>query len=946
MLTVRRALARPQESYGPEKPLPPRVRLTKEIADLAEHRDQDPGLRRDPFDRDAEIEAILEAIRSLAREGGRGPERPLRAWLGDLDAYERTRPRDHDGIERELTSTLLAKDFGWGEHPLRARLERFRARADADLAFCLARDLAPALRDYEARKHALGVLDHLDALLRARALLASSRPARLALRKRYRFLFVDEVQDVDPVQKDIVLLLAGSDPDDTDPARARPRPGSLYLVGDPKQAIYGFRRADLRTYVALKEALVPAHADMLELGASFRPRPAIAALVNRAFAGVFDGAPGQARYVALEPQRPAMGDFPSVIALPSPVATIWKGSITKKSVRPAIPDAIASFLRWLLDESGLEVEDPVTRERVPVAPRHVGILFKTLHGYEANGARQAEALERHGVPHAFLAPEAFFAREVVLAASALLSAIEWPDDALSVYATLRGPLLGVPDADLLAFRDIAGHLHPLADTVATGLSADLLVVRDALALLGALHRGRHGRAIEATLGAFLERCEAEVYFALTERPGEARALEQLRRIARRFDVRGASFRDLARWIGDRVEDPRLGGVEVPSDPDDPDTVSVLTVHRAKGLEFPVVVLGDPATRPLRERGAGRYVDPARSVAIRELAGFAPIELREHLDTATALERAEAMRLLYVGATRARDVLVVPTVGHLEIESSWMTPLARALVPDDPRGVTGSFARLPPFGERTMLEGGPKTMGVRPGHHAAHLEGHGVTYWDPQHLLRPTPARDPRGVTHLVDQVEGRSALEVERAWEAERTRVLETAALGSLEVRSARALARTPAGAMAGTVDVTEIDLGPAGAEGARFARLVAQLASEPGPDLEAAARARARALGATGSEREAALAAIAALRLEPTLAALLTHPDARPDVPYTLATDAGPVAWGRIAWVAPADAGLAVVGVCVGASAEVARTELSIAATALERARNQPVRAYLARLR
>src|SRR6185369_1005385 len=120
-----------------------------------------------------------------------------------------------------------------------------------------------------------------------------------------------------------------------------------------------------------------------------------------------------------------------------------------------------------------------------------------------------------------------------------------------------------------------------------------------------------------------------------------------------------------------------------------------------------------------------------------------------------------------------------------------------------------------FGDRTMLDEGASGPGVRPGHHAGHLGG--VTWWDPQHLLRPLPPRQARGLTHLVERVEGRSAQTAERAYEADRERVIADASLGSIEVLSTYRAARTPLGVTMSTIEVVELELGPAGAEGARF---------------------------------------------------------------------------------------------------------------------------------
>lgn len=958
---LRRAIARPRDYEPP----PPRQLFAREIRELVDHRDQTPALRREPFDRDAEIDRLLASIDALTalRTGEIARSDRLGELLDRLGRFraavherERTRPRDYDVLERELVGLLRPKGLDWessgrgkmlGETPretvvaardaLRAALADFEVRADADLAFCLARDLAPAVQDYEAKKRALGVLDHLDSLLRARALLAESRTARLALRERFRFLFVDEVQDVDPVQKDVILLLAGSDPDASDPRHTAPRPGALYLVGDPKQAIYGFRRADLRTYVALKEALVPAHAELLELGASHRPRPAIAALVNAAFAPVLDGSLGQAGYVALEAQRPAMDDFPSVIALPAPRALGMRGGITRTAVDGSLPDAIASFVHWLLHESGLEVEDPLTRARVPVAPHHVGLLFRVL---KDRGTAQARALERWGIPHAFVAPEAFFERETVVATSALASAIEWPDDALSVYATLRGPFVGATDADLFAYRETIGPLHPLTRPRAEGLPRPLAVVHEALGVLATLHRTRHARAIETTLAAFFERAEVEVLHLLAGDRAEARTLDPLRQLARRADARGATFRDFAHWLAERVADPSLGGVESGSDPEPTSAVSISTVHGAKGLELPVIVICDPTSRPEWQSGPSRYVDAERGVLVRKLGHFAPIELRENLALASTMDRAESLRLLYVAATRARDVLVIPTVGLGEIDDSWMAPLTRALVPADPRGVVTQWARLPELGDRSMLDEEAAGPGVRPGHHAAHLEGHGVTWWDPAHLLRPLPPRSVHGHTHLVHEVPGRGASDDDRTFGPERQRTIEDASFGSIDVRSARALARTPTAAIE-EAEIEEISIGPAGGEGARFARLARDLVAATTP-TERDAAALARAIGASPEERDAALALARRVHAHAAVTPWRAAPGAASGVPYLLATDAGPIVWGRAALVAPENDGLVVVALGLGATLEPARAELRLAVTALARARGMRARGLL----
>jgi ATP-dependent helicase/nuclease subunit A len=945
----------------------PRTVLADAIRSLIERRDAAGSGRRDPFERDAEIDALVTKLRDVAGESAK-----VATWLRELDRRETVRPRDHDALERGLIELADARASGLSSRaksPGKGMLEalgRFAARADADLAFCLGLALLPALARYEATKARLGVLDHVDTLVKARALLAERPRAREALAKRFRFLFVDEVQDVDPVQKDVILLLAspagvlapkgpdGSAPGartggtvagepiinaERDPSRVRPRPGSLYLVGDPKQAIYGFRRADIRTYLALRDQLVSAHAERLELTTSYRPRPAIAALVNRAFEPLFDGGHAQAGHVALVAHRPAMKDFPSVIALPSPRVYGDRGP-TKAAVESALPRAVARFVAWLLRESGLRVEDPELGVQVPIAPRHIALLFKAVRG---NAGPYAAALEAWRIPHAHLGADSFFERETIVAMSAVLAAIEWPDDDLSVYATLKSPFIGITDADLLAYRTRVGHLRPLG---AKGdVPKELALVSTVLALLRELHANRHQRSIEATVRAFFEATLAEVSLALDEDgDAEARALSQLVSLARASDVRGESFREFARWIARRVDDPELGNIDPVPDPESVDVVSLLSVHKAKGLEFPVVVLASPMTKPTFWKGPDRWSDPARGVMVGSVGGFRPVELEENLAAAEAYERGEATRVLYVAATRARDVLVVPTGGDTVLDG-WTSPLQRALRPE-PGMEVSRFDCFPAFGARSSLDSIGESEGVRPGHYAAALGGEGVTFWDPALLEVRAKAAAARNRTHLVEDAATDDGSAAHAAFVAAKKHAIENAAFGAREVRSARSAARQPLGAMLAE-DVRLVRLGALDADadsaiGRRLSALLARLVSEP-LDTELAKRAAmdGKQMGATEAEVKTALRTLELLRASTELGPMLKT--ARFGVPFAIASDAGPIVSGRASIVVERADGLVVIGVCVPEPDEAARVELGIAAAAVARASGRSVEAILA---
>src|SRR5262249_32679310 len=153
---------------------------------------------------------------------------------------------------------------------LRAALDDFLRRAGADLAPRLRDELWPVVEGYEALKRRAGCLDFLDLLLGARDLVRGNAAVRAELQRRFTHLFVDEFQATDPLQAEILLLLAADDPRADDWRRARPAPGKLFLVGDPKQSIYRFRRADVALYERVKRQLVAAGAAPLDLSVSFR----------------------------------------------------------------------------------------------------------------------------------------------------------------------------------------------------------------------------------------------------------------------------------------------------------------------------------------------------------------------------------------------------------------------------------------------------------------------------------------------------------------------------------------------------------------------------------------------------------------------------------------------------------------------------------------------------
>lgn len=869
---------------------------------LVERRDFAAAWQPQPFAREAEIDGLIAELADLAAWADAGDPadhfvkslREIASFVRDVTRREAHQGRDYDGLEAGLRELDRLRSWRWRgfrraaasfpkeellarRDAVKERLTAFVDASGANLAPLLHEELRAVVEAYEALKERSGCLDFLDLLVRTRDLVRDDPAVRADLQARCTHLFVDEFQDTDPLQAEILLLLAADDPGCDDWLAARPVPGKLFLVGDPKQSIYRFRRADVSLYESIKERLLAAGAALVYLTASFRAVPELHALVNAAFAPRMRGdTPSQARYVPLEPVRPAHPGQPAVVALPVP-APYGDFALVGWKIEESLPDAIAAFIDWLVKHSGWTVTEREKPDaRVPIAPRHVCVLFRRFRSFDRDMTRPyARALEARGLAHLLVGGGSFHQREEVEALRNALGAIERPDDELLVVATLRGPLFALADASLLAFRETLGSLHPFRQ-VPDDASAAVREVGDALAVLRDLHRGRNRRPIADTLGRLLAATRAHAAFAIW--PSGEQALANVARLldlARRAERRATtSFRAFVQ----QLEDDAVAGEarEAPIFEEGTEGVRIMTVHRAKGLEFPVVILADMTARETPEEPQ-RHVDPARSLCAQRLARCSPRELVDNAAIEMERERDEATRLLYVAATRARDLLVVPVVGDGRY-AGWLSALDPAIHPSAEAAAfpeSADAAGCPKFGRDSVLER-PADLRSRngetvvPGLHRPEAGEHRVVWWDPAALA--LGARETVGLRQqrllAADEggVRAEESIAAHARWRAERAATRERAAVASVRVVTpsspdAAALA-LPAAVPVRLEQVARP--GPARPHGTRFGALVhAVLAAVPfdadPATIHATAALHARVLGA--SDDEAASAAEVAAR-------------------------------------------------------------------------------------
>jgi CRISPR-associated exonuclease Cas4 len=529
------------------------------------------------------------------------------------------------------------------------------------LVASLSAELDEVLNDYAAFKRAAAVLDFDDLLERARALVRDHDAVRRALGARYRHIFVDEFQDTDPIQSEILFLIAAE-------ARAPRwqdsalRPGALFLVGDPKQAIYRFRGADVGSYEQARSAVERQWPDnIVQITANFRSRPDIVTYVNRCFETPLSGA-GQPGYVALAANIDAPAhELPCAAKITVDVPP----NSRSEHIRDAEAEAVAELCLRLIGNLHIRDDDDVM---VPLTPGGIALLAPT--GTEL--WRYERALEQRGLPIAPQAGKGLFRRQEVQDMLALARVLADARDTLAFGALMRGPLVGLTEEELL---DITAGLvqdpdHPPAIPRFSLLTdpSDVIhpVARRTLFILQDLRRRSKMTTPALLLAEAAERLAVGPILSAREGDRSARAaanVEAFLERARPYGVRG-----LKRFVRDITRDWSEG---VPSNEGrvdaEGDAVEIITIHSAKGLEWPVVIPVNTATL-LRSREP--FVHRALDNTLHWVIGdVVPPDLLPALaldDQSLARERE---RLWYVACTRARELLVVPELPQAE-QRSW------------------------------------------------------------------------------------------------------------------------------------------------------------------------------------------------------------------------------------------------------------------------------------
>ncbi|MGZ9583314.1 UvrD-helicase domain-containing protein [Paenibacillus marinisediminis] len=575
--------------------------------------------------------------------------------------------RTLDVTQNRWTDAKMAKAFkqhfqDWKINVLKPFLQSWREYVHPKLiAFVL-----PAVRYCRQKRTEAGKLNFQDLLMKASELLRSYPEVRAYFGRRYTRLFVDDFQDADPIQVEMMMLLTGADAKESDWRKQLPREGSLFVVGDPKQAIYRFRRADISTYNYVKQRIEQC-GEVLQLTRNFRSVKSVGDYVNYAFESRF-AIPGaatdsQAPFVRMITQR---NNPSSKGALHGVYTVTIPGQVRDKQDHIADYDAeqLARYVAWACS-GNLKIAERASADGKPMMrPARAGD-FMILLKYRKYINLYAERLEKYGIA-ADTSGSIAVTKE--LRALALLAlTLSDPTDRIPLLAVLRGMLFGISDDELYHYRceSCEIHLHIAADP--DKLSAKGRKVDQAL---GKLRQYAAWAAELPALAAFM-RIVDDIGLVQAAACGESGAIRsgtliKLLEVLQRDAAASVDWQALTSRLQQLTE---RGSMEASSlFAGSGDAVRIMNLHKAKGLEAPVVLLACPCGN--KDHDAAEHVDRMaepqrgyftisrqRDMYTSEIVAQ-PFGWAERGEKEREFMHAEAERLLYVAATRAMQLLIV------------------------------------------------------------------------------------------------------------------------------------------------------------------------------------------------------------------------------------------------------------------------------------------------
>jgi ATP-dependent helicase/nuclease subunit A len=582
----------------------------------------------------------------------------------------------------------------YDEH-LKFLAEKSRFRLDEQVAAhlpAIQRVFDQMLNEYQRRKEVRQSLDFDDLEGLTAQLLARHPEVRTRLQSELRAVLVDEFQDTNDRQRQIVYALTGFDPQSAIPSRqdVENRKSSivnLFIVGDSKQSIYRFRQADVTVFRQVQADIRASGGLSLDLDLTFRAHKGLLETLNGLLAPILGESDDPARPYAVPfaPLRAYHQSPRDKVKPPFVEFHIGLGESAEEG-RMTAAQALAIRLRQLRENEGF-------------AWGEMALLFRSSSAYSA----YENALEKAGIPFITVAGRGFYDRPEIRDLLNSLAAIAEPDDDLAIMGLLRSPAFALSDAQIyqLRFPNRSASPAKLIDSLRDESKHPSSFALRPLSILDELHSLAGRAPAAAVLKRFLDLVNYRVL--LTGAPNSARMLRNVEKLlADAHRSRLVNLNEFLAYI-QTLRDVGLRESEAPADPASTGAVQLMTVHKAKGLEFPLTVLADTA---YEHRGAGAKVALTLDGLLLDLkdGDFHPTAWQISTRLTGELEDAEDRRLLYVAATRAKEKLLVS--GHIKIKRDGSPSLAGWL---ERFGIITGFDQIKISGDISQPETIPLTL---------------------------------------------------------------------------------------------------------------------------------------------------------------------------------------------------------------------------------------------
>ena len=528
-----------------------------------------------------------------------------------------------------------------------------------------------AVAEYARTRRETGRLTFQDLLELAARLLRDHPEVRRHFQDRYRCLFVDEFQDTDPIQAEILLYLTGENLQETDWRKLTPRPGSLFLVGDGKQSIYRFRRADVETFDLVRNRIGDTNGDIVNLNTNFRSVGHLCDWINTAYEPLFAAheKPYQAEFAPLFKYRP---DGENMAVRRISIDKVYRNSRSQIAEQDA--ERIANFIA-----EAIEGKAEFNGDASSASPGDFLILTRTS-GYLSH---YAQALEKCGIPFEITGGDRLGEADVLHTLADFLETVSMPDNPLPLLAYLRGDLVGLGDDTLYAFKKAGGNFNWTRD-LPKEMDPELRrTFEQAYDHLKKASKWLQFLSPDTAIARCVQKL-GTLPFVRTLPMGETHAgnLIRILSLIREWTAQGLHWgqvvTELRALIDDR--DYKIEQMTIPSAQED--VVRLMNLHQAKGLQGKIVFLADPYDTSYTRYGPEFHVSrtsdepflalpitkprgPYQREVVAEPVGWEDTEAEE-----TRFLQGEELRLLYVAATRAENLLVVSTYEEKPDHGPW------------------------------------------------------------------------------------------------------------------------------------------------------------------------------------------------------------------------------------------------------------------------------------